>query len=293
MPTLSILIPMYNAAATLERTLRSLLCIAPEHRGEVQVIVVNDGSQDNSLAIAQAFAEQHADFHWKLIDQPNAGVSAARNAGLRLAAGEWIMFLDADDELALDPLAISNRDRDSTSLLFSYVLCSHRRRRRIVRPPRITDANFCYHFTSRCPVAISSVVFRADQLDHLFSTDVACTEDWLFWNLNSKLFTRPSLFPSSILVNVHLHAGNTSRQYCNWGRGRKTSAERLIEHYGASTRLVVRNNLLLQRDIGTLQQGQMIALTATTRLPCSPLLYAKFWIYLLAFWSGYRATYYR
>jgi glycosyltransferase involved in cell wall biosynthesis len=66
-----------------------------------EIIVVNDGSSDDSLAVARRFEPRGV----RVVDQPNRGASAARNAGLRAAGGDFIQFLDADDILAPDKVA--------------------------------------------------------------------------------------------------------------------------------------------------------------------------------------------
>jgi glycosyltransferase involved in cell wall biosynthesis len=89
-PLVSIIIPCYNAERWLAATLDSALTQTWPH---TEIIVVNDGSRDGSLALAQGFTDRGV----RVIDQPNAGASAARNHGLRLARGDYIQFLDADD----------------------------------------------------------------------------------------------------------------------------------------------------------------------------------------------------
>jgi len=88
-PRFSIIIPVYNGAATLARAIESVLAQSwPAH----EIIVVDDGSTDNSLRVAKDFSTQ---VH--VIHQTNAGVSAARNRGAAAATGDWLAFLDADD----------------------------------------------------------------------------------------------------------------------------------------------------------------------------------------------------
>jgi glycosyltransferase involved in cell wall biosynthesis len=91
-PLVSVVIPAYNAAATLDQTLHSAR--AQTHRA-LEIIVVNDGSTDQTRAIAQ----QHAavDDRVQILDQDNAGLAAARNAGWHRAQSDLIAFLDADD----------------------------------------------------------------------------------------------------------------------------------------------------------------------------------------------------
>jgi glycosyltransferase involved in cell wall biosynthesis len=97
-PLVSILIPCYNAAPWLAATLDSALA---QTHPKIEIIVIDDGSRDESLAIARRY-EPHG---VRVATQPNLGASAARNHGLRLASGEFIQFLDADDLLAPDKIA--------------------------------------------------------------------------------------------------------------------------------------------------------------------------------------------
>ena len=88
-PTFSVIIPTYNAAETIGRAVESVL---GQHLPAQEVIVVDDGSSDGTAAVVAAFGDRV-----RYLFQPNAGVSAARNAGVDAATGEWLAFLDADD----------------------------------------------------------------------------------------------------------------------------------------------------------------------------------------------------
>ena len=96
-PLVSILIPAHNAAAWLAATLESALA---QTWAPVEIIVVDDGSSDDTLALARPFEPRGV----RVFTQPNRGASAARNHALRLARGEFIQFLDADDLLAPDKI---------------------------------------------------------------------------------------------------------------------------------------------------------------------------------------------
>ena len=91
---LSIIIPVYNAARYLHAAIDSLLA---QTRRDWEALCVDDGSTDASAAILAEYAAR--DSRFKVIRQQNAGQGAARNRGLELARGEFIYFLDADDEL--------------------------------------------------------------------------------------------------------------------------------------------------------------------------------------------------
>ena len=97
-PLVSILIPCSNAAPWLAATLDSALA---QTHPRTEIIVVDDGSSDHSLAIARTFAPHGV----RVGTQPNAGASAARNHALRLSRGDYIQFLDADDLLTPDKIA--------------------------------------------------------------------------------------------------------------------------------------------------------------------------------------------
>ncbi|MBQ2687756.1 MAG: glycosyltransferase family 2 protein [Clostridia bacterium] len=94
---ISIVVPIYNAEKTLERCVSSLINQTYEN---IEIILVNDGSKDNSLDLCKKFEAQ--DSRIVVIDKPNGGVSSARNAGLDIATGEFVMFCDSDDWAAED-----------------------------------------------------------------------------------------------------------------------------------------------------------------------------------------------
>lgn len=88
-PRFSVIIPAYNSVATLTRAVESVFAQSwPAH----EIIVIDDGSSDDTLQLARGFGERV-----RVIHQPNAGVSTARNRGAEAATGDWLAFLDADD----------------------------------------------------------------------------------------------------------------------------------------------------------------------------------------------------
>lgn len=91
-PVLSVIVPVYNAADTLDRTMESILASAYR---DFEVILVNDGSRDNSREIAEKWTRR--DERVILIDKKNGGAGDARNAALDKASGDYLYFADADD----------------------------------------------------------------------------------------------------------------------------------------------------------------------------------------------------
>lgn len=96
-PLVSIIIPAYNVERYIEHCIVSIL---KQSYTNIEILVVNDGSSDNTPNIVHKLAL--VDCRIKLIDQKNSGVSAARNAGIRASKGEYIVFVDGDDYLAVD-----------------------------------------------------------------------------------------------------------------------------------------------------------------------------------------------
>lgn len=96
-PLVSIIIPAYNAEATIRQTLDS---VAAATYPCVETIVVDDGSSDNTLSIARSWAAEHSECI--VLHQPNRGVSAARNAAIRASRGEYILPVDADNTIEPD-----------------------------------------------------------------------------------------------------------------------------------------------------------------------------------------------
>src|SRR3954464_9718855 len=92
MPTVSVIVPAYNVAPYIRAAIDSAL--AQTFR-DLEVIVVNDGSTDETASIVDACCA--ADPRVRLIEQPNRGLSAARNTALAAARGEFLALLDGDD----------------------------------------------------------------------------------------------------------------------------------------------------------------------------------------------------
>lgn len=100
MQQLSIIVPIYNVAAFLPKCLDT---IARQLLDDWELILVNDGSTDDSLKICNAFAQGRSNV--RIVDKPNGGLSDARNAGTAVAQGEWIYYIDSDDWLAGDAIS--------------------------------------------------------------------------------------------------------------------------------------------------------------------------------------------
>lgn len=96
-PKLSIIVPIYNVEYYLENCINSIL---NQTFKEFELILVNDGSPDNSIEICNKYKKK--DDRIKVIDKENGGVSSARNAGIDIALGEYIAFVDPDDDIEIN-----------------------------------------------------------------------------------------------------------------------------------------------------------------------------------------------
>ncbi len=114
-PDLSIVIPSYNDAGYLASCIGSLSSAVPS----VEIIVVDDGSTDDTQEVLAALSERRPDI--RVIKQENRGVASARNAGIRESSGKYLMFVDADDRLfpgSLDLVARNIQACDSDIIVF-------------------------------------------------------------------------------------------------------------------------------------------------------------------------------
>lgn len=120
---ISIIIPVYNVEKYLSECLDSILA---QTYTDYEVILVDDGSSDCSGAICDEYAKKEARI--QVIHQENAGVSVARNNGIKQARGEWITFVDSDDWLDSDFLAAFQLDDDAEMSVtgLRYIRCPER-----------------------------------------------------------------------------------------------------------------------------------------------------------------------
>lgn len=96
-PKVSVIIPVYNAEKYLRQCLDS---VVNQTLRDIEIICVDDGSPDSSLSLLQKYAS--GDNRIKILQQENSGAGIARNKGLAMASGKYILFLDSDDFFELD-----------------------------------------------------------------------------------------------------------------------------------------------------------------------------------------------
>lgn len=123
---ITIIIPVYNAELYVERAIRSVL--AQTYAGKIECIIVDDGSTDSTPAIiAETLGKYHGSSSFRIIRHDNnRGLSDARNTGLDAARGEYVLFLDSDDELTVHALSLfatsADKHPDSNIIAGEYYL---------------------------------------------------------------------------------------------------------------------------------------------------------------------------
>lgn len=106
---ISVIVPVYNGEEYLEKSIELIL---GQPYKNIELILVNDGSTDSSKSICERYVK--ADSRVILINKNNGGISAARNTGLDAATGEWVSFIDQDDEISNDIYLRLNDSIDSS-----------------------------------------------------------------------------------------------------------------------------------------------------------------------------------
>ncbi len=177
-PEFSIIVPCFNDGAFLKRSVRS--CMA-QSRPPDQIIVVDDGSTDDTAELCKRYKQEFGSrfiYH----RQENAGVSAARNQGIRLATADYLVFLDADDELLPKALETYSETLTTDSLWLIGGSHSERNGRVKTRLPKLPASRvqrFKRTLTKRLHIGnISNMCFAARLFqDCQFDTNLPFSED--------------------------------------------------------------------------------------------------------------------
>lgn len=121
---ITIIIPMYNCEATIEDAVKSIIF----QNADCNIILVNDGSTDNTLDVALNIIEKNKSDKIKLYNQENRGPSAARNKGIEKCITEYICFLDADDKQMKETLEmyVLNQRKKNTDCVIGRIYYSHK-----------------------------------------------------------------------------------------------------------------------------------------------------------------------
>ena len=212
-PLISVIVPVFNGETVLGTALQS---VREQSYQNLEVLVVDDGSTDGTLGIAQAAARE--DRRFKVFSQANTGVSGARNLALSHAKGDWIAFLDADDtwlpEKLRAQMALLKGDSRVNLLFSNYTLWDGERNVgvRYRRPGKLPAGDVSAGLIRADLFGMSSVLVRRREVERVgaFDPEAKLAEDWDFWLrlLEEGLFARGTMEP---LVRYRVWPGNASR----------------------------------------------------------------------------------
>lgn len=210
---LSIIVPVYNVEEYLDRCLHSVL---DQEFSSYEVILVDDGSTDSSPLVCDRYSA--TDSRFRTVHKPNGGVSSARNAGLALAKGEYVMFLDSDDALlpfALDDMMDAVAGEDMVVAGYATFVCGVPVKD--VRPANAVSyrgADYPMFFQDNlrrnCEMLDSpwAKLFRRKAIgDTLFCEDLSYAEDKLFVFAVMAKCSSIRTFPGAVYA-YHLRPGS-------------------------------------------------------------------------------------
>lgn len=222
---ISIIIPLYNSEKFLRKNLDSIFSQTYKN---YELILINDGSTDGSLEVCKNYQKKHKNIIIK--SQKNKGVSSARNEGLKIASGEYVMFLDADDFL-LDNYCVSKiikelNEKKIDVLLYKMKYYYDNKKKYIKLPNyNVDENNIIDDLISQNKLSISpcdKVVKRSILIDNniFFDENMKNLED-ADWSL--RIYNSTSRIKC---INEELYV---YRQHCNTAS--RTYSKTLVESY--------------------------------------------------------------
>ena len=221
----SIIIPCYNQAQYLDDTLSSVL---NQTYTNWECIIVNDGSADNTAEIAKKWCK--LDNRFKYVYKDNGGLSSARNAGLKVAIGSYIQFLDADDLIKFNKFEIQLKDLEladiSISDYFSFVDGNILKAAEYkYLTPVFSKSNYkseiIWDWEYRKSFPPHAVIFSRSLLDKYklkFDVELLNHEDWFFWVL-LFYYSESIICNSEVLSYYRIRNGSMSTDFVAMKQG--------------------------------------------------------------------------
>ncbi len=228
-PKISIIVPVYNVEPYLRRCLDSIVV---QTFTDWECILIDDGSSDNSGVICDEYASRDARFH--VFHQENKGVSAARNAGLDAARGEWIGFVDSDDWIESDMYSLLLEKGNETT---DIVICNifHEYRNKSLSSDYALDfsnqiQNIKNLLLGRISGYLGHKVFRRKLIGEIrFNSSLIMCEDLLFC-VEVFLSTQKICFVDKPLCHYYL-SNSQSATHTFWFSDRKINSLLLVGKY--------------------------------------------------------------
>lgn len=211
-PLVSVIVPCFNYGHYLAETLES---VSRQTHSDLECIIVDDGSTDNTEAVADEFVRN--DKRFRYIYQDNQGLSAARNTGIKNSNGEWLQFLDADDLIHHRKLELQLKYASSAGVVFSNY--------KYFKEKAVVDALVSMESTTfpepipfmlrqNITVVNGAIVRTSAIADTLFDTNYKSLEDWHFWlrlAIKGVSFARVWFDKPVVFVRQHNISMSTNR----------------------------------------------------------------------------------
>lgn len=211
----SVIIPVYNGKRTIVNTLQSIWNTGYD---DYECIVVDDGSKDETLALCHSFTDGKPNF--RVCTKENKGVSSARNVGISLAKGDWILFVDADDAVVptyFQDLATKCNDRNDLVVL-GYTF---KGKNFVMHGPLTankTKEDFLCLFLNHPKLlkVVYSKAYRRELIakhDIKFNEDIHLGEDYLFCLDYLTVMNHPAIVEKSLYIYAVPSKNNLSRRH--------------------------------------------------------------------------------
>ena len=179
----SVIIPAYNCENTLKRTVENIIASGLK---DYEIIIVNDGSADNTASVCNSLCSQYSFINYS--EQKNSGVSAARNKGISIATGEYILFFDADDTAEENSFSecIDIIESEKPDILVFGISFDYYKTGKLYRSDKLVPEQ---------TGMLNKTQIKAD-LESLYNTN-ALTPVW------NKIYKRALIINNTILFNTH------------------------------------------------------------------------------------------
>ena len=213
MPKISIIIPAYNAEKYINECIDSILKNSKESLNQTEIIVINDGSTDRTLKKLEKYKENNI-IH--VYTTKNQGVSAARNYGIKLAKGDWITFIDADDKVT-EGFVDQNINELNNSALLKTTISTNNYNNQIKDKTTISIQHLLSKLTyGEMPAFIPSYFFKKDIVKQIhFNKNIHFMEDSLFLieylNKTKEKYNVETNLASYLYNNNQCSASNNSK----------------------------------------------------------------------------------
>jgi glycosyltransferase involved in cell wall biosynthesis len=187
-PLISIVIPAFNVSSVVAQT---LLSVQGQTFSDFEAIIVDDGSTDDTATIIRRFCDIDSRFHF--ISQSHAGASAARNAAIEQAGGEFIAFLDADDvwfpEKLFRQIELFRKDPRANYVFTNFFMWDGERDLSIwypedkFLPEGDVGRELVFNISNVCAASMSTAMVRREMFCKagLFDSELVIGEDWDLW----------------------------------------------------------------------------------------------------------------